>query len=90
MRMKHRRLSLSAPILAGLVVVAVVTSQPAWAYVGPGAGLTAIGSALAVLAAIFLGLVGFVWYPVRRLLRKMKSSSKKSPGSGGDSDESGQ
>lgn len=44
------------------------------AYVGPGAGLTVIGSVLAVGAAILLAIVGFVWYPVRRMLRARKAA----------------
>lgn len=39
----------------------------AFAYVGPGAGLTAIGAALALVGAILLGIVGFFWYPLKRL-----------------------
>jgi flagellar biogenesis protein FliO len=47
------------------------------AYVGPGAGLTAVGTVLSLVAAIILALVGFVWYPVKRLVRKFKSKSDK-------------
>ena len=43
-------------------------SQPAMAYVGPGAGLSAIGSVLGFLGVLFLVVVGFFWYPVKRLL----------------------
>jgi hypothetical protein len=39
------------------------------AYVGPGVGLSAIGSVLAFIGAIFLLIVGFLWYPIKRLLR---------------------
>ncbi len=49
----------------------------ALAYIGPGAGLTAIGTVIALIAAFFLAIVGFVWYPVKRLLRKNKSSPSK-------------
>lgn len=45
----------------------------ALAYVGPGAGLTAIGTVLALIGAILLGIFGFVWYPVKRLLRRRKT-----------------
>ena len=38
-------------------------------YIGPGTGLTAIGAALALLTCIFLMIVGFIWYPIKRLLR---------------------
>jgi hypothetical protein len=39
------------------------------AYVGPGAGLSAIGTLVALVGAVLLALVGFLWYPIRRLLR---------------------
>lgn len=38
-------------------------------YIGPGAGLSAIGALLALFFAILIAVVGFVWYPIRRLLR---------------------
>jgi hypothetical protein len=40
------------------------------AYVGPGVGLSAIGSVLAFIGAIFLLIVGFLWYPIKRLLKR--------------------
>jgi uncharacterized membrane protein YidH (DUF202 family) len=61
------------PLVAVPLVVAAATlvlPDPALAYVGPGAGLTAIGTVLALLGALCLALVGFVWYPVKRLMRR--------------------
>ena len=58
----------AAWLLAALA--AAVLPDAALAYVGPGAGLTAIGTVLALLGAVGLALVGFVWYPVKRLLRR--------------------
>jgi hypothetical protein len=52
-----------------IAIAGAVLAAPAHAYLGPGAGLTAIGTVLALLAAVLLGIVGFVWYPVKRLLR---------------------
>jgi hypothetical protein len=43
---------------------------PAFAYLGPGVGLSAIGTFLALIMGVILAFVGFIWYPVRRLLRK--------------------
>ena len=37
------------------------------AYVGPGAGLSAIGAFLAIVAGVFVAIAGFVWYPIKRL-----------------------
>jgi hypothetical protein len=40
------------------------------AYVGPGVGLSAIGTVLAFIGAVVLLIAGFLWYPVKRLLRR--------------------
>jgi hypothetical protein len=45
---------------------------PAAAYVGPGAGLSAIGSFLALLGAIAVTILGFVWYPLKRIFGKRR------------------
>ncbi|MGH6906170.1 MAG: hypothetical protein ACREIR_25910, partial [Geminicoccaceae bacterium] len=50
--------------LAAGLVLAVSVVAPAAAYIGPGAGLSAIGLVLAMVAALGLAVVGFVWYPV--------------------------
>lgn len=39
------------------------------AYIGPGAGLAAIGALLAVGGVMFTSLVGLVWYPFRQARR---------------------
>ncbi len=62
---------------ASLVVVMISTTF-AYAYVGPGAGLSALGSLLSLFAAIGLGIVGFIWYPIRRLLRRGQSRKQTS------------
>jgi len=53
--------------------VGIVSPNLALAYIGPGAGLGAIGTFLAVIGAVLLLIVGFVWYPVKRLLRWRKA-----------------
>jgi hypothetical protein len=51
-----------------LVAVAVLgLAGPAFGYVGPGAGVTALGTVIALVVGLVLGIVGFVWYPVKRL-----------------------
>ena len=44
------------------IIVAIAAPQLASAYAGPGAGLTVIGAALAFIGAVFLAIVGFLWY----------------------------
>lgn len=49
------------------------------AYIGPGAGLTAIGAAFAFVGAILLAIVGFIWYPIKRLLRARARKAGNTP-----------
>jgi len=56
-----------------LSILIAVYPHFAFAYIGPGAGLGALGTAIALLAAVILLVVGFVWYPLKRFLRNRKS-----------------
>jgi len=65
------------------MMVATVLLVPcqAHAYLGPGAGLSAVGSVLALIGATLLLVVGFVWYPIKRLLKRRRSNpSRTEPG----------
>jgi hypothetical protein len=60
----------SAALVAFLL--AISSAAPALAYVGPGAGLTALGSLVAVVAVVVLAVIGFLWYPLKRVMRRRK------------------
>jgi hypothetical protein len=47
----------------------------AMAYVGPGVGLSAVGAFFAVVAGAIVAIFGFIWYPIRRLIRKKRISN---------------
>jgi len=64
------RLAAGAAILLALPGVAM-------AYIGPGAGITVIGTAIAFLGVIVLAIVGFVWYPIKRLRAKMRDKRNR-------------
>ena len=51
--------------------------QSELAYIGPGGGLSAIGAFLALVFAILIAIFGFVWYPVKRLLRSRKKAQSE-------------
>ena len=53
-----------------VLVLATVSPGAAFAYIGPGAGLSAIVIVIALAGAVILAIIGFVWYPLKRLLRK--------------------
>lgn len=54
------------------IIFAICLPQTALAYLGPGTGLSAIGSFLAVLVGIIVAFLGFLWYPIKRLFGKKK------------------
>jgi len=55
-----------------LIFLLFFLPSSAFAYVGPGAGLSAIGAFLAVVAAVIVAIFGFIWYPIKRFLRRAK------------------
>ena len=57
-----------------VVVISFLFAAPlgAVAYVGPGAGIAAIGTVIALIGGILLAIVAFLWYPIKRLLAKIK------------------
>jgi hypothetical protein len=59
-------------LLVGLLIALALSPSTAHAYVGPGAGLSAFGALLALVASVFAAVFGFVWYPVKRLIRAVR------------------
>lgn len=68
--------SLSIAILAG--------AAPAFAYVGPGAGLSLIGAFWALLLAVFTAVFFLLAWPMRRLLRRARARRGGDAASRGD------
>ncbi len=57
-------------LIPGLLAVAATTlSDPALAYIGPGAGISLLGAFWGLLVAVFAAIGVVVWYPLRKLLR---------------------
>lgn len=67
---------LSLPVCIALAACVLMPS-PALAYIGPGAGLGAVAVTVALVLGVFLLLVGLVWYPLKRMLRKNKQTAAK-------------
>jgi len=57
-----------------IAIAIFAVSFPVAAYVGPGAGLSALGSLFALLAAVVVAIFGFLWYPIKRLLGKRRAT----------------
>jgi len=58
-------------------LLALLTPSSTFAYLGPGAGLSAIGSVLAFVGLILLLILGFFWYPLKKLMKKIRSDTDK-------------
>lgn len=61
-----------------LATAAVLSSSPAFAYVGPGLGAGTIGVIIGIAASAALAIFAIVWYPVKRMLKKNRKPSDES------------
>ena len=75
-RLILQRMGTLLSCLALLAALLCAAPAVAFAYIGPGAGLSAIGTVVAFFGAIFLAVIGFVWYPIKRLLAKYRAARK--------------
>ena len=62
--------------LSLLVSALLFCMTSAHAYVGPGAGLGAVLVAIALVLGLLLLVVGFVWFPIKRMLKAKKSDTE--------------
>jgi membrane-bound ClpP family serine protease len=66
-----------------LLLLTAITS-PATAYVGPGAGISVLGSLLGILATIFVAIGAILFWPIRKLIKRKKA--KQETGASADTD----
>ena len=57
-----------------IVLISDLLIDNAYAYIGPGLGLGAIGAFVGIIVAVFLAVVGVIWYPLKRMVRKLKAA----------------
>lgn len=51
-----------------LLISSTLAAMPALAYLGPGGAVSSIGALLALIGAVLLAVIGFVWFPLKRML----------------------
>jgi hypothetical protein len=59
-------------LAAAMALFLIASPGAAMAYTGPGLGLGAIGVAFGIIGSILLGIVSIVWYPIKRLIRRLR------------------
>lgn len=65
-------------IVTTVIGAFLLCPSTAWAYIGPGLGLGAIGAILGTIVAVFLAVIGLFWYPIKSYLKKRASKKAAS------------
>ena len=63
-----------------LLFVFATIAAPAYAYMGPGAGLGMLGSLVAVIGAVLLAVFGILVLPVRMILKRRRKAAAEKGG----------
>ena len=58
--------------ITALLLLALIAS-PAAAYVGPGAGISVLGSLLGILGTIFVAIGAIIFWPLRKFMKRRKA-----------------
>lgn len=67
------------PLLYFVALFLTLAPLHAHAYIGPGMGLGVAATVLGLFVAFVLLLVGLIWLPIRRFMRKRKQSRQVPP-----------
>jgi hypothetical protein len=59
-----------------LTVILMCLSTPAFAYIGPGAGISVLGSVLGILATIVVTIGAILFWPLRKLMKRRKARTE--------------
>lgn len=59
-------------LIAACVIALSFAPMSAHAYVGPGLGVGAILSAIGMVVSIFAAVLGILYYPIKRSIKKHK------------------
>ena len=57
------------------ILCLIATSS--FAYIGPGVGGGVVAATIGIIVAIFAALIGLIWFPIKRLLKKRKTKKEQ-------------
>ena len=60
-----------------IILYITFISNPSYAYLGPGVGGGVIAATIGIIVAIFVALFGIIWFPMKRLIKKIKENKEK-------------
>ena len=70
-------LGMRLTVMALSIFLLVMTPVWAMAYIGPGLATGTIGVILGVVGSICIAVFAMLWYPIKRVLKKIKKPSPK-------------
>lgn len=76
----------TADILLRALVISMLLVNPAVAYIGPGAGISVLGSLLGILATIFVAIGAILFWPIRKFLKRKKARRESTQDAQAESD----
>jgi len=59
-----------------ILLLLLVVSTTASAYIGPGAGISVLGSLLGILGTIVVAIGAIVLWPIRKVMKRRKQSKQ--------------
>ncbi len=62
---------IESPVL--LVILLLTPASAALAYIGPGAGISVLGSLLSILATFFVAIGAIIFWPLRKWMKRRKA-----------------
>ena len=70
--------------LFAFTILCLALPDSAHAYGGPGSVISGIGALLAAIAALLASLLGFIWFPLKRLYQSMTEDDAEPAGTSSD------
>jgi hypothetical protein len=61
------------------LIIALLLSSPLSAYIGPGAGISVLGSLLGIIVTIVVAIGAIIMWPLRKLLKKRRAGPSEEP-----------
>ena len=58
-----------------VISMGLLISSPVMAYIGPGAGISVLGSLLGILGTIVVAIGAILFWPIRKMLKKRKAAA---------------
>ncbi len=55
-------------------LIFILMTNTSYAYLGPGIGGGIIAATVGLVVAILIGLIGLIWFPLKKLFKKRKKN----------------